>query len=217
MRNVPPPPTRPSDERFLKLVGQDAWASLPEAVRRRFGRARPAGSTVVYAGEIVSCRRTRLGWLVAQAARLIGAPLPLSDDVGMPAVVSVMEDGQGGQFWTRSYMRRAAFPQVIHSRKAFAGPTGLEEWLGWGVGMALDVDATRDGLWFCSRDYFVAFGRFRWRIPSWARPGDLTVGHVNLPDGRFAFSLSLVHPLFGQILSQVGVFHEHIREGANNE
>jgi hypothetical protein len=60
------------------------------------------------------------------------------------AVVTVTEDAQaGGQFWTRMYNRAHGFPQVIHSSKRFAGPTGLEEYLGWGFGIALAVSADR--------------------------------------------------------------------------
>ena len=129
------PPEAQRDCRFRALLGPEAWARLPPRIRMRFGGRAPAGETIVYAGEIVACRRTRLGRMVVELARRIGAPLPLSVDTGVAAIVSVMEDGAGGQFWTRTYLRRRGFPQVIHSRKQFAGETGLEELLGLGVGI----------------------------------------------------------------------------------
>ncbi|MFX8351141.1 DUF4166 domain-containing protein, partial [Acinetobacter baumannii] len=43
------------------------------------------------------------------------------------------------QVWTRSYARPSRFPQVIQSAKCFAGPTGLEERLGYGLVMRLAV------------------------------------------------------------------------------
>src|SRR5262249_31128689 len=121
------------DLRFSALLGSAAWLRLPLPVRRRFGRRLRAGAAATYAGEIVESRRTNFGKLLAHLCRLIGAPLPLYDDVAVPAVVTVTEDGAtGGQFWTRMYGRARGFPQVIHSSKRFAGPTGLEEYLGYG-------------------------------------------------------------------------------------
>jgi hypothetical protein len=201
-----------ADARFRDLVGPAAWALLPAPVQRRFGFKR-AGGTIVYAGEIVECRRNAVGRLVVELARLIGAPLPLTPDAGVAAIVGVMEDGKGGQFWTRSYLRRRGFPQVIHSRKVFVGSTGLEEWLGRGFGVALDVGASPEGLVFRSRFYFLRLGARRWRLPSWSCPGELVVGHIDRGDESFAFTLCLRHRWFGEIFSQTGLFRECRVEG----
>jgi hypothetical protein len=201
----------PHESRFRALLGAAAWARLPPAVRRRFSARPAAASAVTYAGEIVECRRPRPGRLLAQLCRLIGAPLPLADDVGVPAVVTVTEDGAtGGQHWTRVYGRRRGFPQVIHSSKRFAGPTGLEEYLGCGLGIALRVRADAEALHFHSDHYFVAVGALRLRLPAWLGPGALTISHVDRGCGRFAFVLALRHPLLGEIVRQTGLFHERV-------
>src|SRR4029450_11978184 len=136
------------DLRFRALMTEADWASLPLAIRRRFSKRLAAGQTIVYAGEIVESWMSRAGWWLAQAARLIGAPLPPTRDtqgrrtrvpvVHVASVVTVTEDvATSGQIWSRLYARRKGFPQVIHSSKRFAGPTGLEEYVGWGIGMTL--------------------------------------------------------------------------------
>jgi hypothetical protein len=168
---------------------------------------------VTYVGEITESRRNGAGQALAQLCRLIGAPLPLYDDLGVAAVVTVTEDGQaGGQFWTRMYNQAHGFPQVIHSSKRFAGPTCLEEYLGWGFGIALTVTADETALHFHGRYYFLALGprRFglRLRLPAWLAPGALTISHIDQGDGGFAFVLDLRHPVLGQMLRQVGVFRE---------
>jgi len=199
------------ESRFRALLGAAAWARLPPAVRRRFSGRPAAGSAVTYAGEIVECRTTLPGRLLAQLCRLIGAPLPLSDDVGVPAVVTVTEDGAAsGQHWTRVYGRRRGFPQVIHSSKRFAGPTGLEEYLGCGLGIALRVRANAEALHFHSDHYFAAVGPLRLRLPAWLGPGALTISHVDRGCGQFAFVLALRHPLLGEIIRQTGLFHERV-------
>ena len=137
-----------------------------------------------------------------------------SRDAFVPAVVTVSEDGAaGGQFWTRIYGRSRGFPQVIHSSKRFAGPTGLEEYLGAGFGIALTVSADDQALHFHSDHYFFQAGRLRLSLPRWLSPGALTISHVDFGADWFAFVLVLEHPVLGEILSQTGLF----RERANKE
>jgi hypothetical protein len=197
------------DLRFRSLLSQTDWASLPLPIRRRFSRRLGAGDSVVYVGEVVETSLTWVGRLFGHLARLIGGPLPTSSDCGVPAVVTVTEDAaSGGQHWTRLYVRRARFPQVIQSSKQFAGPTGLEEYVGCGVGMALTIHVAADTLLFRSAGYFIRFGGFRVRLPSWITPGRITVGHVERGRGQFLFTLECVHPVFGTIIRQTALFRE---------
>jgi Domain of unknown function (DUF4166) len=208
------------------------WASLPLSIRRRFSKRLAGGRSVVYSGEILDSWMSRAGWWLVQAARLIGGPLPLTRNAHgpsrfgtsrfgtrrfgtsrnapsthVPSVVTVTE-GMGGHIWTRLYARRKGFPQVIHSSKRFAGPTGLEEYVGYGVGMALAVYAREGALIFRSEHYFLElFGR-RWRLPAWLSPGTLYVTHAELPDGKFSFTLQIFHPRLGLIIRQMGMFRE---------
>ena len=190
---------------FRRLLG-DAWLELPAAVRTRFARHIAAGACISYVGEDVECRMSPAGRVLAPAPRLIGAPLPLSTDTGVAACVSVTGDlGGGAQYWTRQYARRHGFPQVIHSAKRFAGPTGIEEYLGLGLGIALRLRVADGALLFESDHYFLGVPGLRLRIPC-ALAGHLTVGHVEIGDCRFAFTLDLVHPLLGELIHQLAVF-----------
>ncbi|HEX4326090.1 MAG TPA: DUF4166 domain-containing protein [Burkholderiales bacterium] len=203
------------DLRFRALLGADAWSRLPPAVCERFSKHLLPGAAVTYVGEIVESRKLWQGRVLAQLARLIGAPLPLYDDTGVPAVVSVTEDAAcGGQFWTRMYGRKRGFPQVIHSSKRFAGPTGLEEYLGLGFGIALVVSADTQALHFHSDHYFFALGGRRLRLPRWLSPGALTISHVDRGGGWFAFVLALRHHWLGELVSQTGLFRESVTRDA---
>ncbi|MBF9150390.1 DUF4166 domain-containing protein [Novosphingobium sp. 1Y9A] len=191
------------DLRFRQLLGAQEWASLPDAVRRRFGKRLGVGHSANYAGQVLSCRMNISGWILAQACRLIGAPLPLEREGGVAAIVSVTEDGvSGGQVWTRVYARKRGFPQVIHSAKRFAGPTGLEEYLGGGFGIALCVSAIEGGIRFSSDHYFLQLGRIRLRMPRWLAPGVLTIDHADCGGGSFTFTLALRHRLLGEVMHQ---------------
>jgi Domain of unknown function (DUF4166) len=215
----PEPRVELGDLRFRALMSEEAWASLPLAIRRRFSKRLAAGQTIVYTGHILESRMSRAGWWLVQAARLIGAPLPLARDsndrsarvpiVHLASVVAVTEDmATGGQIWSRLYACRKGFPQAIHSAKRFAGPTGLEEYVGWGVGMTLTVHAHEGALVFRSENYFVEiFGR-RFYLPEWLTPGTLYVTHAELPDEKFSFTLQIFHPRFGLLLRQMAIFRE---------
>lgn len=214
-RRSPDGPARIEDIRFRTLAGAEAWNRLPAAVRARFERHIGAGASILYAGEVVECRMSRAGRLLCQLVRLVGAPLPLSRDTFVPAVVSVTEDGAGGgQLWTRVYGRRRGFPQVIHSAKRFAGPTGLEEYVGRGLGIALRLEVQREALHFLSDHYFLKAGRARLRLPRWLSPGLMRVSHIDCGQGSFAFVLSLVHPLLGELVRQTAMFEERPRAGS---
>jgi len=197
------------DLRFRALIGEQAWARLPEATRARFGKRIAGCAAALYAGEVVECRISAAGRLLAQLGRLIGAPLPLSRDADMPACVSVTEDaGRGGQFWTRIYGRAQGSPQVISSSKCFAGPTGLEEHVGGGFGVALRVEVEGGALHFLSDHYFWMVGARRLRIPGWLAPGALRVSHIDCNNGLFAFVMALRHPWFGELIHQTAMFRE---------
>jgi uncharacterized protein DUF4166 len=197
------------DLRFRALLSDADWAALPLSVRRRFSRRVPAGRAVVYVGEILETRISRLGWLLVQAARLIGAPFPLCRDAHVPSVVSVTEDAaSGGQHWTMLYARRRRFPQIVHSLKRFGGPTGLEDRVRHGVGVTLIMGVEDDALVFRSRDYFVELWGMRFWLPSRLTPGALTVTHAECADDRFSFMLEVTHPRFGLLIRQMGLFRE---------
>jgi hypothetical protein len=212
MRNASATVEQPEvgDRRFRDLLGEAAWHRLPAAVRRRFGKRLSGGASVVYQGLVITMRLNLAGSILAQLARLVGGPLPYDrSSLNQPAVVSVTEDIAGdGQFWTRQYGRASGFPQVIHSSKRFEGPTGIEEYIGAGIGMALRVNALADGLSFESDHYFLQAGRWRLRLPTWLRPGALTITHRDLGKDRFLFTLSLKSRVFGELVRQDALFHD---------
>lgn len=197
------------DDRFRRLLDRDAWDRLPADVRRRFTKRLVGQTIALYSGEIVWTRLSAAGWLLALLCRLIGAPLPTAASGPAPAAVVVSEDrASGGQRWTRLYGRRRGNPQLIHSAKNFVGPTGLEEHIGGGFGMALIASADADALIFTSDHYFWRLGPVRLRLPAWLAPGLTVVTHQHLGAGRFAFDLKVTHALLGELLNQHAVFRD---------
>ena len=203
------PPPSVSDLRFRTLVGETAWAELPEAVRRRFSKCLGPEETLIYPGTVIATELSRAGRVLSFLARAIGAPLPLTDGATGPALVVVTEDARlGGQTWLRIYARPGRFPQTIHSAKRFRGPTGLEEYVGCGIGMSLRVTVEAGALVFRSAAYFLELGRWRMPIPRALHPGRMQIEHRDVGGGSFAFTLALTHPLFGRLVYQLAIFRD---------
>ncbi len=199
-------PLRPP---FHELLGDAAWFRLPAPVRARFSHHPEPGETRVFTGEVVETHMSRAGWLLSQAARVVGAPLPLVAGGVGPATVSVTDDDTlGAQIWTRIYARPGKFPQVIHSAKRLSGPTGLEECLGAGLLMRLELVEEDGAVVFRSSSYAIeAFAR-TWQLPTWMTPGRCDVIHRDVGGGQFTFTLQLQHPWWGLLMRQVGLFRE---------
>ena len=203
-----------ADTRFRDLVGVESWVQLPAAVRRRFSKHFKPSQAVLYNGHVAETRLSRAGRLLSLLARAIGSPLPGPDGNTGAAAVSVMQDAMTGhQSWTRTYERAGCFPQVVHSMKRFAGPTGLEEYVGSGIGMSLVLSVEDGALVFRSGHYFFELGPVRVRLPRMLSPGVMEIVHRDEPDYRglasaFSFRLTLTHPLLGCLVHQLAYFKE---------
>ena len=183
---------------------------MPLSIRRRFSRRVADGNTVVYVGEILETRMSITG-LVACASDAADwfavSGLPESH---MPCVVSVTEDmpSIGGQTWTLLYARRRRFPQIVYSSKRFAGPTGFEDHVGYGVGMTLTYGGCGRCACLSQPRLFRRILRAAHPAADLATPGALSVTHAECADGRFSFTLDVVHPRFGLLIRQMGLFRE---------
>ena len=103
---------------------------------------------------------------------------------------------------------------MIQSVKRLGGPTGLEEYLGFGLSMALTLGVEKDALVFTGRDYYFGVGRIRWRLPGWMSPGVLIVRNWQESPEQFRFSLTLDHPKFGRLIEQLVSFDDRATSSA---
>jgi len=213
------------DIRFRQLFKTEDWNRLPAPVRKRFGRRVKIGDALIYKGHVEFNRVNLWGRILTNMLRIIGAPLPLdTDNKGAAAVVTVTEapgeNGEhGGQVWMRQYARKDAkhpFPQIIQSAKRFEGPTGIEEYIGGGIGMSLKACVEDKELVFLAKDIFWDIkiplpkdkrgqrrkAKIRLTLPNWLGPKLLRAGHEELGQGCFAFTLKLEHKWFGKMIDQ---------------
>ena len=207
VQEVPPALT---DLRFRALVGEAAWGELPQPVQRRFSKCLAPNESVFYRGHVVATELSFAGRVLAFLTRAIGSPLPLANGATGPALVCVTEDERlGGQSWTRIYPRPGQLPQAISSAKRFRGPTGIEEYVGFGIGMTLNVTVEGGALVFRSASYFFEVGSLRWRLPKALEPGRMAITHREEGNGTFSFRLDLAHPIMGRLVHQMAYFYDN--------
>lgn len=190
------------------LVGEAAWSQLSPAIKRRFAAAH---ADVTYQGSM-ALHTSRVGRLFALAARLLGSPLAGARHQAVDARVSVRGDGQGGVIWERE-LGKGSGSQRVQSTKRL-GPDGqLEECTTGGLAMHLATSVQNGALVFESRGYFLLLGGLRLSIPAWFTPGICRVEHSDVHDdgigpGRFRFTMTMTHPLWGQTFHQTGIFSD---------
>lgn len=179
------------------------WLALPPAVRRRFARAH---HDTAYEGALdLHC--SAVGRCFALLSRVVGGPLPGCRRDAVPARVRVYDDGQGGIVWERHLAMPGGVRVVRSTKEPGPGDTLVERTDG-GLAMELDVFEDAGALVFRSRRYFLALGRWRLPVPALLTPGTCRVEHRDLGAGRFRFTLSMVHPLWGRTFHQTGVFRD---------
>ncbi|SHM62443.1 DUF4166 domain-containing protein [Rhizobacter sp. OV335] len=203
---APSTPSRAAPLDLAALVGADGWNRLPAAVQRRFGCAH--GDTT-YIGHLeLGC--SRIGGWYALATRLFGGPLTGIRATGVTTTVRVSDDGRGGVVWERCFHRNtmlgADHVRTVRSTKQLDRDGRLFERTDGGLSMALDVFEERGSLVFQSRGFSLVWGRLRLPVPALLTPGTCRVMHTDLGGGFFRFTLSMVHPLWGQTFHQSGVF-----------
>lgn len=184
------------------LVGAEGWSRLPAAVQRRFAAAH---ADTAYAGRMdLHC--SRIGRVYAWLSQAFGGPLTRIDAAAVPTAVRVYGDGRGGVVWERSFGAEGGLDtRVVRSTKELhAG--GLRERTDGGLSMALDVFEEDGSLVFQSRRYALVLGRLCIPVPAWLAPGTCRVTHTDLGGGRFRFTLSMSHALWGETFHQSGVF-----------
>ncbi|MES2947915.1 MAG: DUF4166 domain-containing protein [Pseudomonadota bacterium] len=189
------------------LVGAAGWARLPQAVQHRFGVAH---ADVTYEGHM-DLRCSAIGHIYAALARVLGGPLTHLNTSAVPTTVRVSDNGHGGVIWERCFHTGAhGQDRTVRSTKEIGADGGLLERTDGGLSMSLDVFEEEGALVFQSRSFWLVWGRLRVPVPALLTPGTCRVVHTDLGGGLFRFTLSMVHPLWGETFHQTGVFADPV-------
>ncbi len=190
---------------YRSLLGEAGWRLLDPAIRGRFD-----GRHVhrAFYGLMGTVRLSMAGRALALLTRLFGRALCTSAGRDMVTMIDVGGSGDEAGVWQRRYLMPGGRAFTVKSVKRFDAERGLLECLGHGIVMELDLTAEPDVLHFTSRAYAFHGGGLHIRLPRALWPGQTRVSHRELGGGRFRFTLSIVHPWFGELVFQEGDFFE---------
>jgi hypothetical protein len=204
------------------LLGDVAWRRLPPAVRTRFGE--PV-QKVDYVGEFDVVRASIVGRVIALACKAIGTPVVPRTGLRVPAIIHVGPVDRGAS-WLREYCWPDGRACRVHSTKVIGADGSLTEELPAGLRMPLSVYQRRGVLHFVSKGYYFEFkipwssgrlaigpghtdaraARLKIPLPAWLSPGTTHVEHADESNGWFRFTMTVTHPLFGEVFYQTGRF-----------
>ena len=185
------------------VLGATAWSRLPEAVRERF-----ADTTAVatYAGAFEVVRASALGRVFAWVGTLFGTPVAPRAENHVAARVLVRPDARGVA-WDREYLWADGTRSLVCSTKVVTDDGLLIEMLPARLCMPLDTYVEGGVLHFVSRGYYFHLGAgFRLWLPALLSPGVTHVEHIDLGHGWFRFTMTVMHPLAGEVYFQTGRF-----------
>lgn len=190
------------------VIGADAWNRLPEAVRERFTDSTQA---VTYAGAFEVVHASAVGRVIAWLGTLFGTPVAPGVELNVEARVRVRPDDHG-VVWDREYLWADGTRHLVRSTKVVTADGKLIEKLSARLCMPLDTFEDGGVLHFVSRGYYfdLRFGDaglgFRLWLPSLLSPGVTHVEHIDLGRGWFRFTMTVTHPLLGELFYQTGRF-----------
>jgi len=185
------------------VLGAAAWERLPEAARERFAEA--AGA-VDYAGSFEVVRASFVGRLFAWMGTLVGTPVAPGIGENVAARVRVRPNAEGVE-WIREYRWEDGRVDQVHSTKVVTADNRLVEKLPARLCMPLDTYVEGAVLHFVSLGYYfdLGFGLRLW-LPALLTPGVTHVEHIDLGHGWFRFTMTVAHPLLGEMFFQTGRF-----------
>ena len=185
------------------VLGAAAWGLLPESVRERFA---DTGAVVTYAGSFEVVRSHPLGRLFAWCGMLFGMPVTPRTGEHVESRVHVHPDDRGVA-WDREYCWADGRSHLVRSTKVVTGDRHLVEMLPARLCMPLRTYVEGAVLHFVSLGYYFDLGAgLRLWLPWMFSPGVTHVEHIDLGHGWFRFTMTVTHPLFGEMFFQTGRF-----------
>ncbi|NDE89809.1 MAG: DUF4166 domain-containing protein [Alphaproteobacteria bacterium] len=202
-------PNIKTEGQLIKLALGEQWKNLSSKTQARFEQDPLYTEPKEYDGVMTEVRCSPLGKLFAYCAKLINAPLIPYCQTNVPIDVKVYkENGDPSIHKSRVYYFTGRKPFQVHSYMALNRKNEFEEYVNSWLGMTMNVYAINGNLHFETTHYFIKIAEWRLPIPMIFSPGKAMIKHSDYGDDRFEVRIEMIHPWFGLMFLQEGIFKE---------
>lgn len=127
-------------------------------------------------------------------------------DIPVEVVNSTRSDEAKSMFWHRTFSFPGEVPQLFVSRMEYVSGREIIEYVGYGMGIRMQMCVNDGALVYESCGYRWTFGGWSITIPEWLFLGHATIEEYPVDDERFGLDFRIMHPLFGKTFAYAGEF-----------
>lgn len=198
-----------TEGQLIKAALGDKWQNLSPKTQARFEIDPTHEIPKEYVGEMTEVGCSWVGALLANMTRLIGAPLIPYSEKNVPIDVTVFKKPENPAIYKkRTYRFKNHKPFTVLSWMKLGAKGQFQEFVGFGLGMNMILDAKDQKLCFLGQGYFLEIFGFCIPIPFFLSPGKALIIHSDHGDNAFRVRIEMRHPWFGLMYMQDGVFRD---------
>lgn len=196
-----------SEGQLIKTALGEDWLQLSEITRQRFLKVSTIEKPILYKGLMDEIKTSPIGKLFAFFGRFLNAPLVPYSENNVPIEVEVLTVGKEVHKKRRYLFKN--YPSVlVNSIMRTNGKGGFFECIEGGLSMQMKLYVKNGVLYFESIRYLLQFKKLRLTIPILLTPGKTKIIHQEIDKESFSVQISMIHPWFGLLFFQRGVFTE---------
>ena len=194
-------PREPAGPVLARVIGPEAWARLPEVMRRHYAVRAGSADTVRMEGRL----DVRVWAPVGLMARLTGLLVPCSGEA-VPVTVIFSSDRRGALCFDRTFRFPGRAPARFRSRMEPAGGDEMIEYMRYGLGWRLAYGWDGQKMTLSHRGYVWRVAGLKIPLPLSLLIGRGYAEETPLDGTRFAMWTHTLHPLFGATFGYRGEF-----------
>ncbi len=181
------------------------WLSLAPPIQRHYNPPCDRAEALHIEGTM-QVFISRMGKCLIPIARLFKALVPY-DGVDIPVTVRNWSRADTmDMLWHRTFHYPNKQPVEFCSHLEFLQGNEVVEYVGWGLGLRLQLSTEENALRFESCGYLWNLGIFKLPLPEWLFLGKAIIRETAISDSEITIEFDNFHPIWGKMFSYNGTF-----------